>query len=198
MTAGNQTDHRRVLQVLSIAVVAVTIFATSVAAYLLTRGGVNVKPTNDRLLISIDSGTVRYRILLPVALEENRTPWYLASKLQATVGNPTFSLVDTTNGTMLSVEGDGNVTLAADAAPRGLPYFAVAPQWGSGSLHSLGVIPYVVYANASGSESEIGFSLRASSWDPGAGELITLIAVLRGELREGWQIIWGEASHITP
>jgi len=133
--------------------------------------------------------------MLPIPVELNGSPWYLLRPLTVTRGNATFSIVDTMEGPMLSVESNESITLSAKAIPRGVPYFAVSPQNLTHPPRREGVLPYLVFLNASSNATDFKFFYGAIGWDSESTDLITEIHV-SGGLRNGWQEIYGEASYV--
>ena len=185
-------------QALSLAVVFVLLMASLAILYLVGINRDEHQPRGDRFKVTVESPSVAYRIFLPNPIESNGIPWYLLKSLHVTRGNPVYSIINTTKGPMLSVEGDGNVTIEGYLPPRGREYYAVSPQNVSGGLRRLGDIPYLVFLDASREEGTIRFTLEAVRWEPGSGDFSTEIITQIGSLRFGWLEIFGWTGYITP
>ncbi len=189
---SSSKSHER--RALAIFIVVVIVIATLIFVDFWSHRFHSPYSEGDLLMIAIEAPSESYQIMLPIPVEWNRTPWYLLRSLALTRGNATFSLTNTTKGQMLSVESNESVTLTAKAPPRGEEFFTVRPQNLSGWLQREGSIPYFVWLNASGRETEIGLSFLAISWD-GSHDYITDIVAPKGWLGKGWQGIWGGAGY---
>jgi hypothetical protein len=150
----------------------------------------------DTLTVVVDSPSARFQLFLPIPVEKNGSHWYLLDLLEIIQGSVNYSVIDTPNGLMLSVESNESVTFSAQAMRRAEPYYAVIPQNNSWPRRE-GDLPFLVFLNASGRESEISFSLRADSCDY-PYKFATRIDARIGDLRQGWQEIYGGAYEVVP
>jgi len=179
-------------------VVSVLLLAGSaIAVWKLVFGGNPGPSPSDWITVDLEATeSVSWSVLLPVPIETNGSVWYLVPSLEATIGSGNWSVVDGPNGSSLQVSGTGPFRLHAGGPARGSPYAAVTPQnltRTGGELKHEGLIPCLVYVDAGGSEAELRFSVSIGTYENHMTFITTLHAYV-GDLRAGWQELWGLAG----
>lgn len=140
------------------------------------------------------SADIEYEMYLPIPIDAPDQTWYLVDFLNVTEGNPTWSVVITSYGIALRIEGKGNVSLRAAATTSKYSYaeFSLANKTGMGPAHLYS--EYLVFANSSESESVLSFYVGAGTSVPEGNPKFTVIQASKGTLKAGWQEVVGITS----
>jgi hypothetical protein len=133
-----------------------------------------------------------YELIVPIPVDSSLVVWDLVNFIEITEGNGSWEVVQTSFGPGLRITGSGNVTLRCEDLEDANRFRFLSPQnrsldeWGRGWE-----MPFLVFADASGSEDALGFSVVAdynSAW----GGTTTTLESEPGDLVWGWQVVWGD------
>jgi hypothetical protein len=138
-----------------------------------------------------------YELIVPVPVNRSLGVWDLVDSMEITDGNASWEIVQTSFGPGFRITGNGNVTLRCEDLEDATMFRFLSPQNRSQSEWGRGwETPFLVFADASGSENALGFSVVAnydSAWDG----VTTTLKSEPGDLVGGWQVVSGSQDEWT-
>ncbi len=174
-------------------VLAVLIVAVVLAVVYFSYGDCdrsNPKKGYYEVQVSMPSGA-DYELIVPIPVNRSLVVWELVNSMKITNGNASWEIVQTSFGPGLRITGSGNATLRCEDLEDATMFRFLSPQnrslseWGRGWE-----MPFLVFADVSGSEDALGFSVVADYYSAWGGVTTTLESE-PGDLVGGWQVVWG-------